>query len=286
MRALALLVAAVAAYAQRPAPSPIHFQCTEEELQASGESCPATEPCPVYLELASLEVVGPKVFITGNFHTEGFTLASILLASDDGGHTWTEPHPRIRVAGLDQIQFLDFETGWIAGQTLQGTPKDPFLLQTTDGGKTWRVQPIFEETHPGAIEQFWFDSRSSGSLVIDRVQASETGVRHELYESMTGGASWMLRQATASPIRLKRASPSGNADWRLRADASSKTQRVERQQSGKWVVVAAFPVRVGECKSVEAPVAEPAPADANAPEPAAQPRPAPPPARKKPTLRP
>ena len=65
-----------------------------------------------------------------------------------------EPHPRIRSSGLDQIQFVDFQNGWISGANLTGAPRDPFLLITTDGGKTWRERPIFEETRVAAIEGF------------------------------------------------------------------------------------------------------------------------------------
>ncbi len=195
-------------------------------------------------------------------------MASILFASVDGGKTWVEPHERIRNAGLDQIQFFDFEVGWISGQTLLGTPKDPFLLITSDGGKTWRARPVFEESRAGMIEQFAFDSRTSGALVIDRVQAGESGARYELYESMTGGESWTIRQAGASPIRLKRLRPAAaNTDWRLRADGGSKTYRVERQESGKWVTMATFPVRVGECKDVEPTLPEAPPPDAEKAEP-------------------
>ena len=119
------------------------------------QSCTAAEPCPVYVELTALEVIGPKVFVTGNLHTERSTLASLLVASEDGGRSWSEPAARIRTASLDQIQFIDFETGWISGQTVQGRPRDPFFLVTTDGGKSWRQRFVFDESHPGVIEQFW-----------------------------------------------------------------------------------------------------------------------------------
>ncbi len=241
---------ALAAEAQTPVP--VEYKCTDDDIQLLGQNCSDTEPCPVYLELSGLDVSGSKIFITGNIHTETSTLASILLASADGGKTWMEPHPRIPNAGLDQIQFFDFETGWIAGQMLLGTPKDPFLLITRDGGKTWRAQPLFEESHPGMIERFWFDSRTTGWLLIDRVQAGANGVRHELYETMTGGDGWMLRQAGASPIALKNARPgAANSDWRLSADVQSKTNRLEHQEGSRWVPVALFPVRAGQCKPPE-----------------------------------
>ncbi len=258
MRTLAVFLIAVAAFAQTPAN--VQFQCTDDDMQALGQSCSIQEPCPVYLDLAALDVVGPKLFVTGNIHSDTTTIASVLLASDDGGKTWTEPHGRIRSAGLDQIQFIDFEVGWISGSYLLGTPKDPFLLLTRDGGKSWRPAPVFEESHPGTVEQFWFDSRNSGTLLLDRVQASDTGARHELFESMTGGESWMLREASSSPIRMKRVRPAApNPDWRLRADAATKSYRVEHRDAGKWSTMASFPVKVGECKPVENATVEPAP---------------------------
>lgn len=258
MTALAVLVALSATYAQ--APSHVKFQCTEEDIATIGQTCADAEPCAVYLELSALDAVGPKLFVTGNLHSDTATIASILLSSSDGGKSWTEPHPRIRSAGLDQIQFIDFEVGWIAGQSLIGTPKDPFLLLTSDGGKTWRAQPVFEDAHPGAIEQFWFDSRSSGALLIDRVQPGENGARHEMLESMTGGESWMLREASSTPIRFKRVRPAPpNPDWRLRADAASKSYRIEHRDAGRWTALATFPVEIGECRAPEAALNEPPP---------------------------
>ena len=255
MRALAALALAVTLYGQTPFRVP--FKCAEDEVQAMGESCNAGEPCAVYLELSALEVLGPKVFVTGNLHGDTATVASILLMSDDGGRTWTEPHERIRSAVLDQIQFIDFEMGWVGGQLLLGTPKDPFLLITHDGGKSWRRQPVFEDTHPGTIEQFWFDSRNSGVLLIDRVQASETGARYELLESMTGGESWIPRETQAAPIQLNKTRPAANPDWRLRPDAGLKSYRVEHRESGKWTAVALFPVLVASCTAAEPVLAEP-----------------------------
>ena len=115
-------------------PMHIAFDCTEADMQTSGLACPEDEPCQVYLELANIEAAGNKLFLPGNLHTATTTMFSILLATEDAGKTWIEPHPRIRSAGLDQIQFIDFQNGWISGANLQSAPRDPFLLLTTDGG--------------------------------------------------------------------------------------------------------------------------------------------------------
>ncbi len=226
----------------------VPFSCGSEDVQAYGMTCPPEESCPVYLELASVEAAGSRVFAAGNLHTDATTLASILLATDDGGKTWYEAHKRIRGAGLDQIQFIDLETGWISGQTLGGVPRDPFLLLTRDGGKTWRARPVLSEGGPGAIEQFRFDSRTHGRLWMDRLASEEGRPHYEVYESDTGGESWAVREAAERPFKKpERAAGS----WRARADKGTRAYRVERNAGERWEAVASFAVRVGECKEEE-----------------------------------
>src|SRR5437763_1187757 len=168
------------------------FHCSEEDIQLSGLTCSEEDPCPIYLELSAVESVGNRIFAVGNLHSPAVTIFSALIASDDAGHTWREAHERIRSAGLDRIQFLDGEIGWIAGERLSPLPQDPFLLLTSDGGKTWRQRSIFDEAAEnrlGTIQQFFFAAKDSGSLIIDRGQGAE-GDRYELYESPDGGESW------------------------------------------------------------------------------------------------
>jgi photosystem II stability/assembly factor-like uncharacterized protein len=163
--------------------------------------------------------------------------------SDDGGKTWSEPHRRLRSSALEQIQFLDFEHGWIGGHLLEPLPKDPFMLLTTDGGKTWRQRPLFEESRYGSIAQFWFDSPATGELVFDRSQGGTK--RYELYETMTGGESWSPKETSNAPIRLKKAA--SDSAWRARADARTKTYRIERAGANAESV-ASFDIHVVDCK--------------------------------------
>jgi hypothetical protein len=265
-------------------PLALAFECTDDDMQWAGMSCSNTEPCPVYLELSSVETAGDRVFAAGNLHSAATTLYSVLLASDDLGKTWTEPAERIRGAGLDQIQFFDPESGWVSGQTLHPLPQDPFLFITRDGGKTWRRQPVFGESRFGSIVQFWFSSKKDGTIVIDRGQATDSA-RYERYESPNGGDTWMIREAGDQAPRLRRAAL--NTDWRVRADGPSKSFRIERRQAEKWSTVSAFLIRAGECKPEDRKFAEPPPEPSeSATEPTAAP--APPPARgprKPPTLK-
>ncbi len=243
------------------------FQCTEQDLRLAGLACTAEDPCPVFLELASVEPVGAKVFVAGNVHTSSTTLASVLFTSDDAGKTWREPFERIRSAALDQIRFFDFSTGWVAGHVMHALPHDPFLLLTTDGGVNWRRRPVVEESRVGAIEKFEFSSRERGDLWLDRSQSGDTEAFYERYESMTGGESWMLREASSRPL-LKDARLAGQpgSGWRLRPDAASNSYRVERHQADRWQSVASFAIAVGECKPPERPPVESPPAPEAPPE--------------------
>jgi hypothetical protein len=239
-------------------PMAVEYQCTEEDIQSAGLSCSAEEPCPVYLELSSVEAVGNRIFLAGNIHSASTTLYSMLLASDDAGKTWREPYERMRAAGLDHIQFIDFENGWVSGEVLSPLPRDPFLLITSDGGKAWRAEQIFAESAFGAIMQFRFISRKDGSMLIDRGQPGEGG-RYALYETPNGGDTWMLREVNQKPIKLKYAGGSGNTDWRIRADAATKSYRIEHHAGERWHGIAGFSVSIGACRPPEIPIAPAAP---------------------------
>jgi photosystem II stability/assembly factor-like uncharacterized protein len=254
-----VLMIAVAAALLAAQPVRVPFNCSEEDIQLFGLDCTPEEPCAVFLELTGLEVSGSKIFLAGNLHTATMTLASVLLASEDEGKTWLEPHERIRSAGLEQIQFLDFERGWVAGQQLQTIPRDPFFLVTTDGGKTWRRRPVAGDGQVGTIEHFWFESRTDGLAVIDRMQPTETGARYSIYETRTGGEAWMIREVGARPPRLKRAAGQ-NPDLRIRADAKTKSFLVERRTGERWRPLASFPIETGSCRpAARPPAAEPPP---------------------------
>jgi len=220
-------------------PMRLIYDCTAADTQAAGIGCSEEDPCPVYLELANVEAADGKLFVTGNIHTPMATLYSILLASEDSGKTWTEPHPRIRSAGLDQIQFVDSQHGWISGASLPGAPRDPFFLITTDGGKTWRQRPIFDETRVATIEGFWFDSPSSGTLWID---ATLDNGMHEKYRTRDGGESW-----TPDPGAAK-AKPHTPMGWRLRTDAVTHSYLIEQSENNRWQRNAGFLVNIASCK--------------------------------------
>jgi photosystem II stability/assembly factor-like uncharacterized protein len=230
-------------------PVVVPFECSIEDIQAAGLSCTEEDPCAIFLELTAVESQGNRILAAGNIHSAAVTIYTVLLGSEDGGHTWREVADRIRGAGLDRIQFLDAETGWASGETLSPLTQDPFLLVTTDGGKTWRQRPVFGESREsryGSIQQFFFTAKDSGSLIVDRGKGSE-GDRYELFESPNAGESWNPKETSNKPLRLKRAA-GASTEWRVRADARTQSFHIERRQGGAWNTVTAFAVRLAPCK--------------------------------------
>jgi hypothetical protein len=228
-------------------PARVEYGCSTEDADKFGLTCSEDQPCDIFFELASVEGVGSTIFAAGNLHTVTTTLYGILLISGDGGKTWTEPIPRIQGAALDQVQFPDFQHGWASGATLDPLVRDPFFLVTADGGKTWRSRPVFNETHYGSIQQFWFDSAKSGQLILERSQGAARV--YETFETANGGDTWTIQESGIKTPRLAKAPAKDSATWRVRADAASKTNRIERRTArGGWETVASFAVRAGVCK--------------------------------------
>ena len=230
---------------------PIPFACTETDIDHFGLTCSAEHPCKVFADLSFIDAAGAKVFIAGNLHTEATTLYSLLFSSEDSGGTWTEAYQRIRSGSFDQIQFLDFQHGWISGGLILALPRDPFFLVTRDGGKTWQDRPVFDEGGIGAITEFWFVDRLNGQVVIDHTRKPENGNRYELHETMTGGETWIPKQLSPKALKVSRSHSAGDRGWRLEPDAKSKTTRVEVERDGKWSTVAIFPIEVNSCRPPE-----------------------------------
>lgn len=225
----------------------VDYACSANDIDKFGLTCSEDEPCDVFLELASAEGVGSAVFAAGNLHTVTTTLYGVLLMSADGGKTWSELNPRIQGAALDQVQFADSQHGWASGVTEEPLARDPFFVATTDGGKTWRIRPLFNETHYGSIEQFWFDSTKTGELILERSQGSPSVF--EIYETANGGDTWTITESGSKNPVLARAPAKDSATWRIRADAASKANRIEsRTTQGAWESVASFAVRAGVCR--------------------------------------
>ena len=244
---------------QAQEPVRIPFGCSEAELQTAGLLCTEEEPCPIYLEINAIAPAGKRVFLGGDIHATSSTIASVLLSSDDGGVTWKEPAARIPGASIDQLEIYDLEHGWGAGGTQYPLSRDPFLLVTSDGGLSWRRRDVTEDGGPGSILRFWFDSARHGELIVDAGK-SASGGRYLMYESETGGESWMARSITGQLPKIRRAPPTlDNPDFRVTAAAGGKTYVVEKRAGEKWEPMGSLLIEIASCKLKPGDLKEPPP---------------------------
>ncbi len=248
-RIFALLIA-VANLLAAAEPFRPEFACKPEDLQAAGLACSDAEPCPIYLEIASIWASGSKIRLAGNIHSAANTLSSILLSSDDGGVTWLEPTPRFPGTELDKIQFLGTGKGWIGGQRVYPLPGDPFLLLTDDGGGSWRRVDVLEEGSNGYIQQLWFDSPTTGSLVIDQGAAAENHLRYVRYETSNGGTAWMVKESNEKPFQVGPTVPVENG-WRVQGDSKQKLLLIQKKDGSRWITATTLPLELTQCRSPE-----------------------------------
>jgi hypothetical protein len=216
--------------------------CGDAEISEYGLACDADEPCPVYLELASFAEAGTRVVVAGNLHTGAATLWSVLLVSPDGGLTWSEPYARQRGVVLDLVQLLDADAAWVAGHVAGPIARDPFVLRSTDGGKSWLKAPLAgDESTSGSIELLRFGSRAAGVAIVRRPP------HYQGWLTTDGGATWVLQEAAAQPP-----APAKPTALRVRAEARAGVQTLERRQGAGWSAVAVFPIQMGACRPAPA----------------------------------
>jgi hypothetical protein len=219
-------------------PMAIPFTCNPDDLQWAGLACDEA-PCPIYVDLAQAAGQGKTILVTGNFHAAAATLNSLLLRTDDGGHTWREPYARARGTELDHVQMYDAKTAWISGQVVQPLALDPFFLITGDGGKTWERIALFEEGTPGSILQFLFETRDHGFALVDHGGGLK---RYEVYETQSGGREWSSHEQSDTLPKLK---SERETQWRVRAEP--KLFRLQHLEEEHWKPFASFSVHVATC---------------------------------------
>lgn len=225
----------------------VDYTCPAQDIETFGLTCSEDQPCPIFFEVSAVDSFGSRLFVAGDIHTATTTLYAVLLSTEDGGANWSESIPRLPSAAFEQFQVIGDHGqghGWLSGQSLEPLPRDPFLMITTDGGKSWHQRPLFEEPRFGSIAQFWFDSSTSGELIFD--DSVGKAVNQELYATMTGGESWEVKQKSTKPLHLKAAR--ANASWSVSAPPGSANFLIERASGGKKEAVARFLIHIGDCK--------------------------------------
>ena len=112
----------------------------------------------MFLELSNVEAAGNKIFLAGNLHTPTTTLYSILLATEDAGKTWIEPHPRIRFAGPGSDSVHRFPERLDFGR--QPAERAARSVSAADH----RRRQDLARSGPSSMRRAWRRSNGSGSI--------------------------------------------------------------------------------------------------------------------------
>jgi len=232
-------------------PLVLPLECREEHLLRAGLVCNDVTPCTLVLELAGIGSLGDRIFVIGNVHASTGTVSSVLLASEDGGTTWAEPIERISGGSLEIFRSVGPENGWIGGQQWEADSSPiPFLLATRNGGERWTRHNVWEQDdRNGIVLKFDFETERHGYLVIERTNTDVDPF--ELYETMTAGSSWGIRELTSEEPEIPFKVVEAAQDRRLRGDVSNGAYWIEEKQGDGWKPLAAFAPHVGTCNNME-----------------------------------
>jgi len=116
------------------------------------------------------------------------TGSGVILATSDGGATWSDDTPSGFAASLTNVSFVDAEHGWL------GTT-DGEVLRTTDGGITW-AQAKLPSTHKGYL---------AGYADVDFVDARHGwagGMEGRIWTTTNGGGTWSRERTGLSRDEL------------------------------------------------------------------------------------
>jgi len=119
-----------------------------------------------------------------------------LFRTSNAGGTWEEITPSLPSgAAMQDVQFIDPESGWVLFTTLNPAGGALFhLAHTADGGTTWttRALSLFE---PGEIASFaekagmgWFDAQTSW-ISVKQTSGSNFSIG-TLFTTSDGGETW------------------------------------------------------------------------------------------------
>ena len=108
------------------------------------------------------------------------------------------------------------------------------------------MKPVFTDNHFGSIQQFAFDSKSAGAVIVDNGPGGDLE-RYARFETSDGGETWSIKEQNKKPLQLKRTAAPAST-WRVRADAATRSYRIEHRAGNQWTAAAAFSVKLPACK--------------------------------------
>ena len=100
----------------------------------------------------------------------------VALRTTDGGKTW-KPLLSGAAANINQIQFVDWNNGWMLGEITRRDDEEPetILLSTTNGGRTWTKKAL-----PNVLSIFFSDPQHGWAV----------GKNATILRTEDGGQEW------------------------------------------------------------------------------------------------
>ncbi|MFH2103383.1 MAG: hypothetical protein ABIJ39_08530 [Chloroflexota bacterium] len=146
----------------------------------------------------------------GGMHHDYVTLYS----TQDGGSTWMQvitPYDDpsgIQSCSKTGMAFADARNGWLT-INCHGVRWNPFILTTTDGGRTWQeIAPALPPTAPSEADGYcgtdapvlWSPRQGAFILECFTLDGSTLGSSYYLFTTADGGESWQMRSAPSGSL--------------------------------------------------------------------------------------
>jgi hypothetical protein len=127
--------------------------------------------------------------------TFGWILTSDrLLVTNDGGKSFLAKGVPLGTSNLRTAYFTDAKHGWIAEAT---APTSVSVVQTTDGGLTWRMTSKRTSRFEVGALRIAFNETGRGALMVQR-QTSQAFSVADVWTTSDGGVSWQTHKAPAA----------------------------------------------------------------------------------------
>jgi photosystem II stability/assembly factor-like uncharacterized protein len=113
-----------------------------------------------------------------------------MMASHDGGLTWTSNSMDKNCKMLFDIKMFDKNTGFACAATSEDVSQsNALILKTTDGGKTW--EKVYQSNRP--FETTWkvsFPSEKVGYVTIQSYNPDPNAKQQRVAKTIDGGETW------------------------------------------------------------------------------------------------